>query len=237
MASLIVPCPHCSQPSKLDSDRLPDSPAFYPCPHCKQKVVVDKRKLLQQQAEGAAATTAAAATKSATQSAPPADTIPAAMPLPLSADRRFGRLPVQARFPSGIIVGDDAATIEEIRVKLAAVGSEVETVDSADSARSLIINESPDLCIFVGAGEITPRHESMEPLTGLPPNIRRSIYLALVADNLKTLDGTLAFMFEVNMVLGKQDLGQFEAALYSGIDYHERLYRPYFKAVDRKSSL
>jgi len=227
MPTLIVPCPHCTQRAQLDSDQLPDQPAYFPCPHCKQKVVVDKRKLLQEQGAAAAAPAAAAA-------APPTRTGSVPLPQSTPADRRFSRLPADARFPSGIIVGDDAATIELIRAKLAAVGSDVEPVDSVESARSIIMNESPDLCIFVGSGRMTPPHEPLAPLCELPESIRRRIYLALVADNVKTLDGTAAFMFQVNMVIGKQDLQHVEAALYSGVDYHRRLYRPYFKALDSR---
>jgi len=32
-------------------------------------------------------------------------------------------------------------------------------------------------------------------------------------------------------------LPQLGAALYSGIDYHERLYKPYFDAAERKGSI
>ncbi len=75
----------------------------------------------------------------------------------------------------------------------------------------------------------------MAPLTGLAPSLRRSLYLVLVADNLQTLDGTAAFMYQVNMILGKDDLSQFGAALYNGADYHRRLYKPYFRASDLHS--
>jgi len=250
MPALIVPCPHCKKPSRLESDSLPDQPAYYPCPHCKQKVVVDKRKLMAEQAEQAAQAAPAPSAASATPPAPAAPAAPAktasneetntreAVELPSSSpsDRRFGRIPADSRFPSGIIVGDDPATIEEIRAKLATVGSELEVVESAEEARQLILNEGADLCIFASAGEVSAPHEPMMPLTGLPPSVRRGMYLALVADNLKTLDGTSAFMFQVNMVFGKQDMAQFETALYSGIDYHARLYRPYFQAVEKKNS-
>ena len=49
MTAIIVPCPHCSKSAQLESDSLPDKPAYFACPSCKQKVVVDKRKLLGQE--------------------------------------------------------------------------------------------------------------------------------------------------------------------------------------------
>jgi hypothetical protein len=226
MPTLIVPCPHCTQRAQLDSDLLPDRPAYFPCPHCKQKVVVDKRVLLAEQA--------AAATPATT---PVDQRGPVPLPQTTDTDRRISRLPADAQFPSGIIVGEDQAVMDQIRAKFASVGSDVEPVDSVNSARSIILNENPDLCIFVAAGQMTPPHEPMKPLCDLPETIRRRLYLALVADGLKTLDGTAAFMFQVNMVLGKQDLDHFEAALYSGIEYHRRLYRPYLQAVESKLAI
>ena len=57
------------------------------------------------------------------------------------------------------------------------------------------------------------------------------------ADNLKTLDGMAAFMHQVNMVLNKADLPHLPAALFSGIEYHNRLYKPYFQAADSHSAI
>ena len=39
------------------------------------------------------------------------------------------------------------------------------------------------------------------------------------------------------MVLGKRDLPQIGAALHSGLQYHDRLYKAYFEATERKGSL
>lgn len=243
MTLLIVPCPHCNQPAKLDSTRLPDQSVAYPCPHCKQKVIADKRQLLEQQA--AQAPQAAPQPNAPNAPNPPAS--PAAQPpgaveavaLPPSPqpDRRFSRLPDNAKFPSGVIFGDDETVIEEIRRKLAAMGSELEKVESADIARQMIITEGTELCICVGSGDLAPPYEPIQPLTGLAPDIRRLTYLALVADNVKTLDGNEAFVHQVNVVIGKPDVAQFEASLYSGIDYHNRLYRGFLHAIERKNAV
>jgi hypothetical protein len=229
MPALIVPCPHCSQPSKIDTDRLPDQPVSYACPHCKQKVNADKSKLLQQ---------AAAATPSAEPPAPEEKTAAKTIPLPpaILVDERFSQLPSDARFPSGIVVGDDASAVEDVRSKLAAVGCQLIAVESAEIARNMIVNNGCDLCIVVAGGQATSPYAPMAPLLGLPEAIRRQTYLVLVADNVKTLDGSAAFMFQVNAVLSRQDPGHLEAALHAGIAYHERLYRPYLQAVELQDS-
>jgi hypothetical protein len=240
MTALIVPCPHCSQASRLDSDRLPDQPAYFACPSCKQKVVVDKRQLLSQQSSQAApppAPPAASAAPdppaaSAAPDPPPSTAAPVAVESTAPADRRFPKLPDDAAFPSGIILGEDDAVVGQVQQMLSALGSETERVSSPDAARQMIINEQPDLCIYVGGQIPAPPYAALAPLTGLPPNFRRRLYLVLIADNLKTLDGNSAFLYQVNLILAKQDFPQLAAALYSGIDYHEHLYKPYFLATE-----
>lgn len=218
MPALTIRCPHCAEASQVDSDRLPDGPASFACPHCRGKVVVDKRAVLGDQ------TTSAAAAAPVT---PPAED---------SAERsspRLGRLPDNASFPSGILLGEDDSAMAEIEQAMANLGSEVERMSTAQEARELILNEHPRLCIYVAGAVSAPPHAGMAALTGLPPTARRQLYLVLVADNLKTLDGTAAFLYQVNMTLRKADLPQLGPALYRGLDYHDRLYKPYFLAVEQ----
>ena len=222
MTAIIVTCPHCSKAARLDSERLPDQPAYFTCPSCKQKVPVDKRELLSRQS---------------TQATPAPAAAPATVASTAPTDRRFPKLPTDAAFPAGIILGEDDAVVGEVQQALAALGSEIERVSSPDTARQMIINEQPSLCIYVGSQIPAPPYTAMAPLTGLPPNFRRRLFLVLIGDNLKTLDGNSAFLYQVNMILAKEDFPQLGAALHSGIDYHERLYKPYFRAAESKGSI
>jgi hypothetical protein len=256
MPVLLVPCPHCAKPSRIDSAKLPDQPAFFPCPHCNGRVVVDKRQLVKPPQTPAAAPvanrTAEAGAPTATApppaAAPPQTAAhpPAASPRaaiapptvePTVPDRRFAKVPADAVFPSGIVVGEDDSVIGEIREALAALGSEIEHVSSPDAARQVIMNEQPDLCIYVAGNIDAAPHAAMAPLTGLHPSFRRRLYIMLLAENLNTFDGNAAFIHEVNMVLGKRDLPQIGAALYRGLEYHDRLYRAHLAASEKKGSI
>jgi len=246
MSTFIVNCPHCAKPSQLDSAKLPDQPVFFPCPHCKGRVVVDKRKLGDQPQAPVAPPTPSPSAELAVPPTPPSpqDAVPpliAGQPRaitppavePTVPDRRFVNVPSDAGFPSGIIVGEDESVIDEIREALAALGSQVDHIASAEEARKMIVNEHPELCIYV-AGEIQAApHVPMAPLMGLHPGIRRRLYLTLVADNLKTFDGNAAFMHQVNMILGREDLPQLGPALFRGLDCHRRLYKTYLRALEQ----
>jgi len=239
MSALIVPCPHCAKPSKLDSAKLPDQPVFFNCPHCKGRVVVDKRRFGDQQQAASTASTAEPGADSAvpspassSRSVAPGEITPPEVE-PTVPDRRFAEVPPDTTFPSGIIVGEDESAIGEIREALAALGSQVESVASADEAREMIVNEQPELCIYVADEVPAVPHAPMAPLTGLHPGVRRRLYLMLVADNLKTFDGNTAFLHQVNMILGKQDVSRIGAALYRGLVYHRQLYRTYLQVLER----
>ena len=207
MNQLTVSCPHCAKPSRLDADKLPNQPAVFPCPHCQGRVVVDKSK---QAADPQPATAPPSPSPSTTENKTPAVQ-------PTAPDRRFAALPNDAILPSGIIVGQDQSTIDEIRTVLAALGSDVEQVASPAIARQMIIEESPELCIIADDGNNTTPSPSMAELTGLHPRFRRRLYLVLIADDVRSGDGNTAFMHEVNLVLARQELSQLSAALYSGL--------------------
>ncbi len=232
MTILTIPCPHCAHASRVSAEKLPDRPVAFACPRCKKKVVADKRKLsgspqAAPPAPGPGAPGRAAGPMGGATASPPS---PLAVPPSIQTDRRFLRLPHDAVFPSGIIVGEDEATIEEVQKALRPHRCELERIDSAAQARQTILNEQPDLCIFVGGAISGPPYPPMAPLLGLPPAVRRRLYLALIADAARTLDGNMAFLFQVNLTVARADLGHLPAALYSGIDYHSRLYQPYFQA-------
>jgi hypothetical protein len=253
MPALLVPCPHCAKPSQVDAAKLPDQPVFFSCPHCKGRVVVDKRKLLDPPQASAAAPPAGEAPHAGTPAAStprptaapshtpddPPPGVPVTTPAvePTVPDRRFSKVPADAIFPSGVVVGEDETVVEQVREALAALGSDVEHVGSPEAARQLIVNEQPDLCIYVAGHVESVPHAAMAPLTRLHPSFRRRVYIMLVADNLKTADGNAAFMHEVNIVLAKRDLAQIGAALHSGLQYHDRLYKAYFEASERRGSI
>jgi hypothetical protein len=232
MTKLVIPCPHCTSPSQIDTDRLPDRPSFFPCPHCNGRVVVDRRDLVGQAGETPPPQAVAHAPVQPTAAAIPPPAVE-----PKAPDRRFPKVPADAILPSGIIVGDEDAAVEQIREVLAALGSEVERVGSLEDARRTIVEEQPDLCICVLGKVDAASHAAMEPLRGLHPGVRRRVYILLVGDNLKTFDGNAAFMLEANLVLAKQDLARIGEALYGGVEYHARLYKTYLEACENRGAI
>jgi hypothetical protein len=63
-----------------------------------------------------------------------------------------------------------------------------------------------------------------QPGAGLP--------FVLVADGLKTLDGTVAFLYDVNLVVAAKDLPSIERIWHEAQAQHKKLYQAFEAAVE-----
>jgi len=224
MAQLKIPCPHCNKVTSIDETKLPDKAVSFTCPHCRGKVSVDKTKIV-----------CALPPRATTTMMAPAPSAPEPAPAQSHADDDLGEadpLPPGAAIPPGIILGDDPMAIAEIRRRLEGYGCVLDVYPNAEEARAHILMDPPPLVIYVGAAAGAPPYAPLQPITSVPPTERRQVFLLLVAEGLKTLDGNAAFMYQVNLCLNKQEISTVAPTLYSSLDYHHRLYRNYFEAVE-----
>ncbi len=56
-----------------------------------------------------------------------------------------------------------------------------------------------------------PPFEALRPIYRLPAEIRRRVFVALLADNVRSLDGQAAFYLQLNCVLSSQEMEKFPA--------------------------
>jgi hypothetical protein len=221
MPPLKVTCQHCQRVVTVDSEKVPDTPVSYRCPSCQGKVVVDKRKLLAGGAPDAGATSAPAA--AAVVADPPAAAAP---------DRiQEVALPPGEGIPPGLMVAEDAELGAALQRALEPFDCVLEVAADAGAARERMLLEPAPLLVWVARTVSKPPYAPLEPLTSLPSRERRQSFIVLVADNVKTLDGNLAFLYQVNLLLNRQHVAQAPGILYSALRYHQRLYRPYLAAV------
>jgi hypothetical protein len=256
MPALRVTCQNCQRVTVVDSDKVPDQPVSYKCPACQSKVVIDKRKLLAAERETAdpSATVALAsmAPPPAAQPAPARASAPAPAAGPpaeppaeraAAADRSSGplvvppdsmlemALPPGETLPPGLLVAEDRETGAQLRRILEPYDCNLEVIVDAAAARERALQDPPPLLIYVADAVTKPPFAPLEPLVGLPPRERRRSFFVLVAGNVKTLDGNLAFLYQVNLLLGRSHLSQAPGILYSALRAHQRLYRPFFAAL------
>jgi DNA-directed RNA polymerase subunit RPC12/RpoP len=163
---------------------------------------------------------------------------PAASPLssmPPSAGIISPGSGAEVQIPPGIVIGADQKVIQGLTTILRPVGCSIEHVSSSEIVTRLQ-EMVPSLIIYV-AGELNgPPYEPLAPILALPPAERRQTYVVLISDNLRTLDGSAAFFYQVNMILNAHDIPKAVAAISSGIEYHQKLYRAMLAAIEAKEA-
>ena len=121
----------------------------------------------------------------------------------------------------GIIVGVDS---QALRAAVRSVGLTPQHFPNAEAARDFYLQEYPALVLF-SPGQLTPPPlAEMQPMTSVAPLDRRKGFYVLVADNLRTLDGNAAFLYNVNLVVSSKDLPQFSRIHRDADTFHRKLY-------------
>ena len=119
-----------------------------------------------------------------------------------------------------IVGGDDAA----LRNAAKLVGLLPVYFAEPARAREFYMQEFPQMVLIHPPQMSAPPLEAMAPIIGMVPADRRKSFFVLVADGLRTLDGNAAFLYGVNLVVAKKDLGQFPDIYREAHAAHERLY-------------
>lgn len=122
----------------------------------------------------------------------------------------------------GIIVGADS---QALRAAIRSVGLTPMHFPSAEAARDFYLQEYPSIVILAPVQMAPPPLAEYAPLTSVSPIDRRKGFFILVADNLRTLDGNAAFLYNVNLVVSSKDLAQFSRIHRDADLFHKKLYQ------------
>jgi len=174
----------------------------FPCPACKAPMTVDRRTL------------APAAPAEAPAPPAPAPDLPA-------EDADLG--------PRALIVGADSPTLRQAARDL---GLQPVFFPTVEAGRDFFQEKYPPV-VFLSPTQLTrPPLAEMQPLTSLSASDRRRGFFILVADGLKTLDGTVAFLYDVNLVVAAKDLPSIRRIYQDANEEHQKLYAA-FRAVEK----
>jgi hypothetical protein len=197
-----VTCATCQKPVAIDETRLPLQPVTFPCPACKAPMTVDRRTL----APAAAAEA-------------PAPLVPAA-DLPEQEDD-LG--------PKALIVGVDSPALHQAARD---IGLPPVFFPTVEAGRDFYQEKYPPV-VFLSPTQLTrPPLAEMQLLTALSASDRRRGFFILVADGLKTLDGTVAFLYDVNLIVATKDLPLIRRIYHDADEEHQKFYGP-FRAAEK----
>jgi predicted Zn finger-like uncharacterized protein len=226
-------CPKCAQKIVIDDARVPDRAFSVKCPKCQTSVRFPGK--------GAAAAPAPAPDPAA--SAPPspaleADQGPSADALRaemLAQVRREMSLADGVRTTSGraLVALGDRTQAGAIALPLTRQGYQVDTVDSPDEGSRLIEQGVYDLVVAHRAPASAGKESLYQRMSRLSPDARRRVFLVLVADDLKTGDGTQAWTTMADLVVHTRDLATVDAVLTKTVEERTRLYQVFLDARKR----
>jgi len=216
MPAMKLTCPTCQQAITLESSKIPDGRVPFSCPGCGGQVVLERGSSSMRTPKPAGATLSPA----------PGQVAPSP-PTPLDS-----RLAPGPTLPSGFVISDDQAVTRDLQQRFAELGSTLRSVSSASEVRALPPEERPPLIIFVAGSVAPPPVETLRPLTGMAPIDRRRTFIVLLANDVGTLDGNSAFIFDVNMTVNRSDVGKLPSMLQAALEHHRRLYRRFNEAVE-----
>jgi hypothetical protein len=215
-------CSNCQKPLTLDEAKLPPREVSFPCPVCKSKLTVDGRALSPGETVTVPAQPPHDDVPNPAASAAPSTPIPST-PLPSASASALSEAHDEADGfgAKALIVGTDHPALRHAAKMIGFLPVHMAT---AAQAREYFVQEYPTV-VILSPGQLTPPPlESMQPIMSLTPADRRRSFFILIADNLRTLDGNAAFLYNVNLVVAPKDLNAFTQIYREAHTYHERLY-------------
>lgn len=236
-----VVCEHCGRQLNLPDDKVPDRPFTMTCPGCKGKLHIDPnavagedpgeetRNAYPEAAPPAAAPPSARAAEQvwspngATRRKSPHDTGSLTRLTALApADQQL----LDRASPLALVVSLGLPPAPELTELLQAVGME-EVRHFTDLAEACEEAAEADVGVLLLRVEkaAAPPFEALLPVYKLPAEIRRRVFVALLAENVRSLDGQAAFYLQVNCVLSAQEMESFPLKLRRALLHHLRLYR------------
>ncbi len=230
-----ITCTHCHKRLQLADDKVPARAFTVACPGCQGKIRVDP-------AAGREGSGLPAEPDSGTPHPdPPAGDAPAA-PRPADGpDGAAGELPplrpqeeelLSAVAPVAFLVRlgrsgvATSAGCDRIADGLRQIGMrDVRQLDDLEQAVADLIETDASIVVVVMDKAPPPPCEPLRPLEALPYSVRRRTLIALVARNVTSLDGMVAFLLQVNCLINAADLDRLPLYLRRALLHQLRLYR------------
>lgn len=223
-------CPKCAQKIVIDDTRVPDRAFSVKCPKCQTSVRFPGK----------------AAAPAAPPAAPPAPEAARADANPgLSADAMRAEMMAQVR--REMSVGDAVRTASgralvsltdrtqagAIALPLTRQGYQVDSIDNPEEGSRLIEQGVYDLVVASRAAAPGSKESLYQRMSRLSPDARRRVFLVLVGDEVKTGDGTQAWLAMADLVVHPRDLGNADAVLTKTVEERTRLYQVFLDARRR----
>ena len=236
-----VVCEHCAQVLAIPDEKVPDRAFSITCPKCRKPFRVDPTEATHPRGDTGGGAPEPAAAESADRRAPtaPTSSLSPGTPPPPAWDATRGiptftpLLPLRPTeqgyldaLPSvGFVAQSTPPSLPGLPEALRHLGLgrivEHDTVEAATAAMA----ESRPAVMLIREASKQRAAATLGPIRELPPRTRRKIIVAVVCDDIRSLDGGAAFELEVNATLASGDLPDLPQLLRRAILHHQERYR------------
>lgn len=216
-----VTCSKCKKTLKIPDEKIPDNQAVkVACPVCKNKIIIDKREAANE---------------------PPEDMSDASMTMDFSGEgmasedydesASLGFFAEDTRL--ALVLDNDAGRKLKIREAVEELGyTFIESEGTRDAIGKMRFNQF-HLIVLVEGFDDQPLEYSpiINSLNHTPMSYRRKTFLALIGDQLQTMDNMMAFAMSANLVINPDDMEKLSAILKKGIAENERFYKVFMDCL------
>jgi hypothetical protein len=134
-----------------------------------------------------------------------------------------------------VLVGvPDRAVAGALTLPLTRLGHTIEVLDTPEEGGRLLEQGAYGIVVTTQTAPVPGKTEMLyQRVARLNPDARRRIFLILVGEDLKTGDGTQAFVLQADFVVNPKDAGNVEGALLNAMAERNRVYQAFVEARKR----
>jgi hypothetical protein len=130
-----------------------------------------------------------------------------------------------------LVAVPDRAVAGALTLPLTRLGHTIEMLDTPEEGGRLLEQGVYGIVITTRTAAVPGKSEMLyQRVARLNPEARRRIFLILVGEDLKTSDGTQAFVLQADFVVNPRDAGTIEGALLNAMAERNRVYQAFLEA-------
>jgi len=225
-------CPSCSNKIVIDDARVPERAFSVKCPKCQNTVKFPGK------GQGAAAVAAPPPPpppepEPASNAAFNSEEMRAQMMAQLRREMALGGGEAAHSGERALVALPDRGQAGNITVMLTRLGYAVDTLDDIEEGARLLDQGVFQVVVTAPVAGTGGKESLYQKALRINPEARRRLFMILVADNLKTGDGTQAWVLQADLVVSSRDAATSDAAFRNTLSERNRIYAVYFEAKKR----
>jgi predicted Zn finger-like uncharacterized protein len=226
-------CPSCNNKIVIDDARVPDRAFSVKCPKCQNTVKFPGKGQAAAPAAAAPATPAADPAAAMGSGNFNADEMRAQMMSQLRREMSMGGGEAAHDGERALVALPDRGQAGNVAMMLTRLGYGVDTLDDMEEAARLLEQGAFQIVVTAPVAGAAGKESLYQKALRINPEARRRIFMILVADNLKSGDGTQAFVLQGDLVVSSRDAATSDAVFRNTLAEKNRIYAVFHEAKKR----